>query len=61
MVGMFVRAGKAIKKLEKKADIASEKFLKQLNSKDKFERTKGYSKLLGITLGAGAAMPSTVK
>ena len=65
MVGMFVRAGvgatKALKKLEKKADIASEKLLKQLNSKDKVERTKGYSKLLGITLGAGAVMPSTVE
>ena len=62
---MFVRAGakahKAIKKIEKKADAASEKLLKQLNSKEKLEKAKGYSKLLGMTLGAGAAMPSTVK
>ena len=60
MVGMFVRAGVALKKLEKKADNFSEKLLKQLNSKDKVERTKGYSKLLTGSLSLGTLFPSTI-
>ena len=55
------KAYQAFKKFEKKADNFSEKLLKQLNSKDKVERTKGYTKLVVGSLGLGTVFPSTVE
>ena len=62
VVGIALKGfGKALRKVEKKADTFSEKMIKEMNSPKLTKKAKGYSKLLGITLGAGAVMPSTVE
>jgi len=62
VVGIALRGfGKALRKVEEKADTISEKMIKEMNSPKPTEKAKGYTKLVGGTLAASAAMPSTVK
>jgi hypothetical protein len=62
VVGIALKGfGKALRKVEKKADTISEKMIKEMNSPKPTEKAKGYTKLVGGTLAASAAMPSTVK
>ena len=62
VVGIALRGfGKALKKVEKKADTFSEKMIKEMNSPKLTEKATGYTKLGGLTAGAAAVMPSTVE
>jgi len=62
VVGIALRGfGKALKKVEKKADTFSEKMIKEMNSPKLKEKATGYTKLGGLTAGAAAVMPSTVE
>ena len=58
-------AGKVLKKFSKKvdrwADKEAGKMIKQMNSPKAIEKAKGYSKLVGGTLAASAAMPSSIE
>ena len=61
-VGIALRGfGKALRKVEKKADKFSEKAIKQMNSPKPTEKAKGYTKLVVGSLGLGTVFPSTVK
>ena len=59
VVGIALRGfGKALRKVEKKADTISEKMIKEMNSPKATEKAKGYSKLVGGTIAAKTVMPS---
>ena len=60
-IGIAKRGLGLLKKFEKKADKISEKMIKEMNSKKLIEKAKGYSKLVGGTLAASAAMPSSIE
>ena len=60
-IGIAKRGLGLLKKFEKKADKISEKMIKEMNSKKLIEKAKGYSKLVGGTLAASAAMPISIE
>ena len=62
VVGIALRGfGKALKKVEKKADTFSEKMIKEMNSPKLTEKATGYTKLVVGSLGLGTVFPRTVE